>query len=108
MTLAYGLSFLVLSNSHIILSHQLPERMSTLSGVIVAFQNVAAMISPIATGIIIQNEGKENVLQGFNYSFLMISGIIMIVAVLFILFVHPDKKKEKLDISNLEKAPNSI
>ncbi len=82
--------------------------MSTLSGVIVAFQNVAAMISPIATGIIIQNEGKENVLQGFNYSFLMISGIIMIVAVLFILFVHPDKKKEKLDISNLEKAPNSI
>ncbi|MBS4214144.1 MFS transporter [Neobacillus rhizophilus] len=107
ITMAYGLSYLILSTSHIIMSHQLPERTSTLSGIIVAFQNVAAMISPIVTGFIIQYAGKDNVVQGFNYSFLMISGIILTVGLLFLIFVNPDRKKEKSNIPNMVKVPSS-
>ncbi|WP_285398124.1 MFS transporter [Lysinibacillus sp. fls2-241-R2A-57] len=93
ISLAYGLGYLILSTSHIIMSHQLPERTSTLSGIIVAFQNVAAAISPILTGFIIEMVGKDHLAQGFNYSFLMVAGIIFIVAILFIALVHPDRKK---------------
>ncbi|MFJ8247014.1 MFS transporter [Peribacillus asahii] len=107
ITMAYGLAYLILSTSHIIMSHQLPERTSTLSGIVVAFQNVAAMISPIATGFIIQYAGKDNIALGFNYSFLMIAGIILTVGLLFMLFVHPDQKKEKLNMSNMSKVSSS-
>lgn len=93
ISLAYGLGYLILSTSHIIMSHQLPERTSTLSGIIVAFQNVAAAISPILTGFIIEMVGKDHIAQGFNYSFLMVAGIIFIVAILFIALVRPDRKK---------------
>lgn len=103
ITLAYGLSIVILSNSHIILSSQLPERTSTLSGTIVAFQNVAAMISPIATGFIIQYAGDENITRGFSFTFLMVAGVILLTAVLFMLFVNPDKKL-KQEQENLEGA----
>lgn len=107
ITIAYGLAYLILSTSHIIMSHQLPERTSTLSGIVVAFQNVAAMISPIATGFIIQYAGKDNLALGFNYSFLLISGIILTVGLLFTFFVHPDKKKETSNIPNITNVPSS-
>lgn len=95
VTLAYGFSFLILSTSHLIVGSQLPERTSTLSGIIVAFSNVAAALCAMAVGFIIQSVGGENTILGFKYSFLMISFIMIAVAVLFMLFVHPDSKKKK-------------
>lgn len=92
ITMAYGLAYLILSTSHIIMSNQLPERTSTLSGVIVAFQNVAAMISPIVTGFIIQSKNEVNLLQGFQESFLVIACIIFVAAVLMLIFVRPNEK----------------
>ncbi|MDR6998417.1 MFS transporter [Neobacillus niacini] len=104
IALGYGLSFLIMSTSHIIMSHQLPERTSTLSGVIVAFQNIAAMICPIVTGFMIEFAGKDNVTQGFNYSFLMISLIILIISILFTIFVYPDRKMETVNLVKMEEA----
>ncbi|MEO4053254.1 MFS transporter [Solibacillus sp. CAU 1738] len=104
ITLAYGFSFLILSTSHIIIGSQLPERTSTLSGVIVAFSNIAAALCAMAVGFIIQNVGVENSVQGFKYSFLMIAGIMVIVAVLFMALVHPEGKKKKAKLVNMEKA----
>lgn len=102
--LAHGFSFIILTTSHIIMSHQLPERTSTLSGVIVAFQNIAAAISSIATGFIIEFAGKDNVIQGFNYSFLMVSSIILIISLLFTIFVYPDRNKNKINLADIGEA----
>lgn len=104
ITLAYGFSFLILSTSHLIIGSQLPERTSTLSGVIVAFSNVAAALCAMAVGFIIQSVGVENSSIGFKYSFLMISAIMVIVAVLFMVFVRPEGKKKKAELVNIEKA----
>ncbi|MGE7023611.1 MFS transporter [Solibacillus cecembensis] len=107
ITLAYGFSFLILSTSHIIIGSQLPERTSTLSGIIVAFSNVAAALCAMAVGFIIQSVGIENSSIGFKYSFLMISAIMVIVAVLFMVFVHPEGKKKKAEAVDVEKVVSS-
>ncbi|MEJ9231043.1 MFS transporter [Peribacillus butanolivorans] len=107
ITLAYGFSFLILSTSHIIIGNQLPERTSTLSGVIVAFSNIAAALCAMAVGFIIQNVGVDNSIQGFKYSFLMIATIMVIVAILFIAYVHPEGKKKKNKLVNIEKEASS-
>lgn len=107
ITLAYGFSFLILSTSHIIIGNQLPERTSTLSGVIVAFSNVAAALCALAVGFIIQNAGVDNSVQGFKYSFLMISAIMVVVAILFMVFVHPERKEKKGKLVDMEKAVTS-
>ncbi len=107
ITLAYGFSFLILSTSHIIIGSQLPERTSTLSGIIVAFSNVAAALCAMAVGFIIQSVGIENSSLGFKYSFLMIAAIMVIVAVLFMVFVHPEGKKKKAEAVDVEKVVSS-
>ena len=84
--------------------NQLPERTSTISGTIVAFQNVAAALCSLFTGFIIQSAGGENIIQGFQYSFLMISSFMVVVAILFIGFVHPDRKEKKVKLVDTEKA----
>lgn len=107
ITLAYGFSYLIVSTSHIIMCNQLPERTSTISGTIVAFQNVAAALCSLATGFIIQSTGSDNVAQGFQYSFLVISSIMVVVAILFMIFVHPDRKEEKSKSVDMEEAVSS-
>ncbi|WP_176527499.1 MFS transporter [Peribacillus butanolivorans] len=107
ITLAYGFSYLIVSTSHIIMCNQLPERTSTISGTIVAFQNVAAALCSLVTGFIIQSTGSDNIVQGFQYSFLMISSIMVVVAILFIGFVHPDRKEKKVKLVDMEKAVSS-
>lgn len=107
ITLAYGFSYLIISTSHIIMCAQLPERTSTISGTIVAFQNVAAALCALATGFIIQSTGSDNIVQGFQYSFLMIAAIMVIVAILFIAFVHPDRNNKNDDSVEVEEAASN-
>lgn len=99
--LANGLGVIIAAMSHIIMSHQLPERTATFSGVIVAVQNIAGVVSPIITGFIVQFAGKDNVSQGFNYSLLTVSSIMLITTLLFTIFVKPDRQKNKNSIVDM-------
>lgn len=103
--LASGLGQLIGSVSHIIMSHQLPERTATLSGVIIAVMNLAGIVSPILTGIIVGLTDKGNIVQGFNYSLLTVSIIVLITALLFMFFVKPDKPKKTEDENVIPDIP---
>ncbi|WP_156187501.1 hypothetical protein [Peribacillus loiseleuriae] len=50
------------------------------------------MIAPVATGFLI-GLSKDNVIQGYNNSILVVSGTILLCSILFLLFVKPDVKK---------------
>ncbi|WP_165452317.1 MFS transporter [Paenibacillus thalictri] len=94
-----GLASVIASMSHIVMSHQLPERTAVFSGIIVAVQNMAGIISPAITGYIIDIAGKGNVEQGFGNSLITVGSVLLFTSLLY-LFVNPDKSlksKEKIE-----------
>lgn len=90
--LAYGLSGANFAIGPQIMMRLVPERSGLMASVLMSFQNVGGMIAPVLTGFLI-GLSKENVIQGYNNSVLVVAGTILVCAILFLLFVKPDVKK---------------
>ncbi|MEO4055334.1 MFS transporter [Solibacillus sp. CAU 1738] len=90
--LAYGLTGANFAIGPQIMMRLVPERSGLMASILMSFQNVGGMIAPVATGFII-GLSKENIIQGYNNSVLLVSGAILLCSILFLLFVKPDVKK---------------
>lgn len=88
-----SVSFVVLAT---VISDIVPEEHRGMAqGLQVAFATLAGLIGPSITGVIVQAAGN-NVLLGFNHAFLLEAGITFIFGILFWLFVHPDRVRQKI------------
>ncbi|MFJ7978455.1 MFS transporter [Peribacillus sp. NPDC096379] len=90
--LAYGLTGANFAIGPQIMMRLVPERSGLMASILMSFQNVGGMIAPVATGFLI-GLSKENIIQGYNNSILVVSGTILLCSILFLLFVKPDVKK---------------
>ena len=68
----------------------LPERKGLITGVLVGFSNLAGIVGPLITGLVVQFAG-ENLSLGFNYSVMLAAAIVLIANVIFLIFANPDK-----------------
>ncbi|QFF99239.1 MFS transporter [Psychrobacillus glaciei] len=91
--LAYGLTGANFAIGPQIMMKLVPERSGLMASILMSFQNVGGMIAPVATGMLI-GLSKDNIIQGYNNSILVISGAILLCSILFLLFVKPDLKKQ--------------
>lgn len=89
---AYGLTGANFAIGPQIMMKLVPERSGLMASILMSFQNVGGMIAPVATGFLI-GLSKNNIIQGYNNSVLVVSGAILLCAILFLLFVNPDGKK---------------
>ncbi|MFJ5791800.1 MFS transporter [Lysinibacillus sp. NPDC093197] len=89
---AYGLTGANFAIGPQIMMKLVPERSGLMASILMSFQNVGGMIAPVATGFLI-GLSKDNIIQGYNNSVLVVSGAILLCAILFLLFVNPDGKK---------------
>lgn len=89
----YGFSNLIMSTSHVILDRQMPGKSTFLSGIIIAFQNIAAMLSPIIAGLLMDFAG-ENLLIGFKRTFILL--FVILCSVGFLLLWIQTKKRPSI------------
>ncbi|MBA9028662.1 MFS transporter [Peribacillus huizhouensis] len=89
---AYGLTGANFAIGPQIMMRLVPERSGLMASILMSFQNVGGMIAPVATGFLI-GLSKENIIQGYNNSILVVSGTILLCSILFLMFVKPDVKK---------------
>lgn len=89
---AYGLTSANFAIGPQIMMRLVPERSGLMASVLMSFQNVGGMIAPVATGFLI-GLSKDNFVQGYNNSILVVSGTILLCSILFLLFVKLDVKK---------------
>lgn len=89
---AYGLASANFAISPQIMMRLVPERSGLMASILMSFQNVGGMIAPVATGLLI-GLSKDNIVQGYNNSILVVAGTILLCSILFLLFVKPDAKK---------------
>ncbi|CRK83403.1 MFS transporter [Neobacillus massiliamazoniensis] len=90
---AYGLTGANFAIAPQIMMTLVPERSGLMASILMSFQNVGGMIAPVATGFLI-GLSKDNIIQGYNNSILIVSGAILLCSLLFLLFVNPNLKKQ--------------
>ncbi|MGG1674808.1 hypothetical protein ACIFOT_03555 [Neobacillus sp. NRS-1170] len=93
LCVAKGTSYLNVSMGVQIMIKLMPERSGLMSGIFTLIMNITSLVAPIIIGIIVQAAG-ENLALGFNKTIYLIAGLFLLNAILYILFVKPDKAKE--------------
>ena len=73
-----------------IVSRLMPERVGLMVGVSAGFAQLAGIIGPILSGVIIQSS-RGNVVAGFGNTILFISLLLIILGGAFFIFAKPDK-----------------
>lgn len=86
-----------------IVNSLLPERRGLMSGVLVGFGNLAGVISPLITGILVQSAG-DNVMLGFHYSILFTASVLFVLGGVFLIFAKPDMQVKKNVLSKESKV----
>lgn len=92
MCLAKGFAFSIGTQASVIASSLMPERRGLIVGVMASLVTIAGILSPIATGSIVEAAG-ENISLGFSNAMLLNATLFIVFGVLFMLFV---KRKEQL------------
>lgn len=95
-SLGKGFTLLYSAMAPMILIRLLPSRPGLMSSCGTSFMNLAGVVGPMVTGIIVQFAGSNPVL-GFNYSVMLISALLFIFGITLTLFVNPDKKANIID-----------
>lgn len=67
----------------------MPERAGFMTSIFTFTTNIASMVAPVITGILVQAAGNNFVL-GFHYSLYVIVGLFIVTSILFLWFVRPD------------------
>jgi MFS transporter, ACS family, hexuronate transporter len=104
LSIGKGLAYTISPLGMLILMSLLPERKGLLSGIMVAFGNVAGIIAPWVTGVLVQWANK-NELLGFNYSILCFAALFLLTGILFLIFSKPDQSLSKLS-GTVERVEN--
>jgi MFS transporter, ACS family, hexuronate transporter len=68
----------------------MPERSGFIVSIFTFVTNIASMIAPIITGLMVQAAGND-VARGFHYSIYVMVGMFILTGSLFLLFVKPDE-----------------
>ncbi|WP_260286208.1 MFS transporter [Peribacillus aracenensis] len=89
LSMAKGCAYTILAISPQVLMQLLPDRSGLMTSLSTSFMNIAGMIGPVITGVLVQSAG-ENVSLGFAYSILFAAGLLLIFGIVFSIFVKPD------------------
>ena len=93
--LTKGFSYTIMAISPQVLMQLLPGRAGLMTSLSTSFMNIAGMIGPIITGIVVQSAGS-NATLGFNYSILLTAGLLFVFGSMFAIFAKPEKGAIKL------------
>ncbi|MGG1674806.1 MFS transporter [Neobacillus sp. NRS-1170] len=93
LCVAKGTTYLNVSMGVQIMVKLMPERSGLMNGLFTLIMNITSLVAPIIIGIIVQAAGK-NFALGFNNTIYLIAGMFLLNAILYLLFVKPDKAKE--------------
>lgn len=95
LCVAKGSTYISVSMAVQVMIKLMPERSGFMSSILTLGNNITQLVAPIVTGIIIQSAGA-NLALGFNYSIYLMSGLFLLIATLYLLFVKPDNVKETI------------
>lgn len=90
LSLGNGLAYTMFVLLPPIVSRLMPERGGLMVGVSAGFAQLAGIIGPIVSGVIIQSS-RDNVVAGFGNTILFISLLLIILGGAFFIFAKPDK-----------------
>lgn len=95
LCLAKTASYIIAANGPQILIQLMPERSGFMTSIYTFITNIASMIAPVLTGILVQTAGDDFVL-GFHYSLYLIVGLFIVTGILFLCFVRPDQPAKNI------------
>lgn len=78
-----------------ILIKLMPERAGFMTSIFSFITNMASIVAPVITGILVQAAGN-NLVLGFHYSLYVIVGLFIVTGILFLLFVRPDQPSKEV------------
>lgn len=96
MCLAKGLTYTIISIGPTIMINEMPERGGLMTSILTSSGNIAGIVGPMITGFIIGLSGANKVL-GYNYSVLFMAVIVFMFAILFMIFVKPDRTTAQIE-----------
>lgn len=94
--MAKGFSFTIMAISPQVLMQLLPERSGLMTSLSTSFMNIAGMVGPVLTGMLVQSAGT-NVSLGFSYSLLLTAALLCAFGIGFAIFARPEKKIKMKD-----------
>ncbi|MGG4457627.1 MFS transporter [Brevibacillus sp. HB1.2] len=80
-----------------ILIKLMPERAGFMTSIYSFITNIASIVAPLITGILVQAAGNNFVL-GFHYSLYVIVGLFIVTGILFLVFVRPDQPSKDIPL----------
>ncbi len=93
MCLAKGLTYAILPIGPTIMINELPERGGLMTSILTSSGNIAGILAPMVTGLIIKLSGDK--IFGYNLSVLFMAGLVFLFAVLFITLVKPNVRQHQ-------------
>lgn len=93
LCVAKGSTYISVTMSVQVMIKLMPERAGFMSSILALGNNISQLVAPVITGIIVQSAGA-NLALGFNYSIFLMSGLFLVISILYLLFVKPDTVKE--------------
>ncbi|MFD2922362.1 MFS transporter [Halobacillus naozhouensis] len=93
MCVAKGLTYAILPIGPTIMINELPERGGLMTSILTSSGNIAGILAPMVTGLIINLSGSNEIL-GYNLSVLFMAVLVFVFAVLFITLVKPTVRQQ--------------